>query len=384
VGWNPGPFDLFDGYEYIGFEVGFAAAVHDVVVEQLGSESWVPADGVEIHAYDVTDPGFAAAYGSEPDPEVFEEIFHDWTGRVGMEFSGTHYGLDPGTSEMRYPEVTDLLVIVEYVDGRYIGQYNLADGFVDDGTGVFVGPTLTFPAAPMITHLDVSAEPVPIGTAAHLAVGFTDADMPDSFAVRIDWGDGLSTTIVTDEPGDYTAAHAYAEPGVYNVTALVTDGYGRKTTEQYQFVVVYDPDGGFVTGGGWINSPAGAYTPDPELTGRANFGFVAKYKPGKIVPDGNTNFRFQTAGLHFESTSYDWLVVAGMERAKFKGVGTINGEGSYGFMLTAVDRDDGDTFRIKIWDVDTGDTVYDNVVDDGDDSYDGTVLGGGSIVVHTK
>jgi hypothetical protein len=38
------------------------------------------------------------------------------------------------------------------------------------------------------------------------------------------------------------------------------------------FLVVYDPDVGFVTGGGWIDSPESAYMPDPSLTGRANFG----------------------------------------------------------------------------------------------------------------
>ena len=34
---------------------------------------------------------------------------------------------------------------------------------------------------------------------------------------------------------------------------------------------------GFVTGGGWIPSPAGAYTADPALTGRGTFGLVAKH-----------------------------------------------------------------------------------------------------------
>jgi hypothetical protein len=45
--------------------------------------------------------------------------------------------------------------------------------------------------------------------------------------------------------------------------------------------VVYDPSGGFVTGGGWINSPAGAcklaWCTD-ETVGRANFGFVSQYR----------------------------------------------------------------------------------------------------------
>ncbi|MCU0503770.1 MAG: hypothetical protein MUC51_18785, partial [Anaerolineae bacterium] len=61
--------------------------------------------------------------------------------------------------------------------------------------------------------------------------------------------------------------------------------------------------------------------------------------------------------------------------AQFKGVGTINGEGSYKFMITA---DDGspDTFRIKIWYEDgAGEHV---VYDNGSQQP----LGGGSIVVH--
>ena len=91
---------------------------------------------------------------------------------------------------------------------------------------------------------------------------------------------------------------------------------------------------GFVTGGGWINSPAGAYVADPALAGKATFGFVSKYKKGMTVPEGNTEFQFHAAGLNFKSTSYQWLVVAGAN-AKFKGVGTINGAGNYGFMLTA-------------------------------------------------
>jgi hypothetical protein len=32
--------------------------------------------------------------------------------------------------------------------------------------------------------------------------------------------------------------------------------------------VIYDPSGGFVTGGGWINSPLNAYAADPTLTAK--------------------------------------------------------------------------------------------------------------------
>jgi hypothetical protein len=65
--------------------------------------------------------------------------------------------------------------------------------------------------------------------------------------------------------------------------------------------------------------------------------------------------------------------------AQFKGSGTINGLGDYGFLLTAKDSavtggPPKDTFRIKIWDKGTGLTVYDNGTDQ--------PIGGGSIVIH--
>jgi len=72
------------------------------------------------------------------------------------------------------------------------------------------------------------------------------------------------------------------------------------------------------------------------LTGKATFGFVSKYIKGKVDPTGNTEFQFKAGDLNFKSTSYEWLVVAGA-RAQFKGLGTINGTGNYGFMLTAID-----------------------------------------------
>jgi hypothetical protein len=85
-------------------------------------------------------------------------------------------------------------------------------------------------------------------------------------------------------------------------------------------------------------------------------------------------------GFH-QSDRYERLVIAGAN-AKYTGVGTINGGGNYGFMLTAKDSSP-DTFRIKIWDKDAGGgVVYDNKMGAGDDSYDGTNIGGGNIKVH--
>jgi hypothetical protein len=148
----------------------------------------------------------------------------------------------------------------------------------------------------------------------------------------------------------------------------------------------YDPSAGFVTGGGWIDSPVGAYTEDPSATGKANFGFVSKYKKGANTPTGQTQFKFKAGDLKFNSTVYDWLVVAG-PHAKFKGSGTINNSGDFGFMLTGTDGqvtggEGKDKFRIKIWDVATDDVVYDNQAGDDDDANATDIIEGGSIVIH--
>ncbi len=192
----------------------------------------------------------------------------------------------------------------------------------------------------------------------------------------------------TDGSGSVSGNYAYTTPGVYTVKLTVTDNLDAFGESVFQYIVVYDPEGGFVTGGGWIQSPAGAYTADPDLTGKANFGFVAKYKKGADVPTGNTQFRFKAGNLNFHSTSYQWLVVAGPQ-AKFKGEGTINSGGAYGFMLTARDGQVSggggvDRFRIKIWDKATEEVVYDNQMGDADDGDASDAIEGGSIVIHKK
>ncbi len=186
--------------------------------------------------------------------------------------------------------------------------------------------------------------------------------------------DTLTETWIAD--GGTVAGATYmagAVPGIYDVCLTVNDGTVNSDPD-CTIVVVYDPSGGFVTGGGWIDSPVNADYQYMQVGGKATFGFVAKYKKGANVPDGNTEFQFKAGDLNFHSSSYEWLVVAG-NTAQFKGEGTINDEGSYKFVISA-DDDNPDTFRIKIWYEEIGAEVV--VYDNGSQQS----LGGGSIVVH--
>ena len=177
----------------------------------------------------------------------------------------------------------------------------------------------------------------------------------------------------------------YNAADVKEICVYGTDAAGN-TGHECVLLAIYDPSSGFVTGGGWIMSPAGAYAADPTLTGKANFGFVSKYTNGRTIPTGNTEFQFQTASFNFSSTVYEWLVVSG-PLAQYKGSGTINGSGDYGFLLSAVDGGISggggtDKFRIKIWNKTTGTVIYDNNNTLSDTATPTTVLGGGSIVIH--
>ncbi len=188
--------------------------------------------------------------------------------------------------------------------------------------------------------------------------------------------------------GTASSSHTYTAPGVYTLKLTLTDNHGNTDTEQYQYVVVYDPNGGFVTGGGWIDSTGGAYVADPSMTGKANFGFVSKYQKGSSAPSGETEFQFDAGGLNFNSTVYQWMVISG-PKAQYKGTGTLNGSGDYGFLLTANDGQVTgggglDRFRIKIWDKVTGTVVYDNQLGASEDAAASDAIEGGSIVIHAK
>ncbi len=207
---------------------------------------------------------------------------------------------------------------------------------------------------------------------------------------------GTSTT-----SSAFPATHTFTMAGVYTINVKVCDSAAptRGCGVQSVWIVIYDPNGGFITGGGWLNVDSQSYC-DPTVcgttqTGRANFGFNSQYKKGATVPTGETEFNFTDGKMDFHSTVYSWLVVSGY-KAQYKGTGTINGSGSYDFTLTAYDGDlmnpssGPDKLRIRITNHANGNVVFDNRYKDAGnnfeptdmDSADPETIAGGSIVIH--
>ncbi|GAA4427726.1 hypothetical protein GCM10023188_11170 [Pontibacter saemangeumensis] len=185
--------------------------------------------------------------------------------------------------------------------------------------------------------------------------------------------------------------------GVHLVEVVTGNGCAASTSSAY--LPIYDPNGGFVTGGGWIDSKAGAVRTTAyglagnEAVGKANFGFVAKYKTGKsntTEVDGNTEFQFTAGKLNFKSTSHESMsLVVAPDKATYRGLGTLNGLAGFKFTVIATDGDakgraNNDRFRIRIWDAADA-LVYDNLIGtSGAEDYAeaSDVIGGGSIVIH--
>lgn len=223
--------------------------------------------------------------------------------------------------------------------------------------------------------------------------GVVDATL-DAVDVSVD---GAPWSPVTTSPAlpltgpgsvSYSGAVSGLGVGVHDVCvrATGTDLAGSASVTDCHEVVVYDASAGFVTGGGWVASPAGAYGPDGSLAGKASFGLVSKYHKGATTPSGRTQLSLPAAGMTFHSSGYDWLLVA-EGSSQVSGTGVVSGlgaayDGEWAFRLWAVDGGVSsgpgqDSLRIKIFrDTASGEVVlYDSA---------GADLGGGSVVVHAR
>jgi len=202
-----------------------------------------------------------------------------------------------------------------------------------------------------------------------------------------DWGDETSSEGSIDE-STVAGEHSYVSAGLYEISLSVTDQCGDAITETYRHIVVYDPDGGLLAGFGRINSPDGAYLPDPLVEGPATFSMLSTYLQDGTTPVGTAGFQLRAGELFFRSTQLDWFVVNG-SNAKLKGSGTANGSGNYGFMISAIDINQNwfqsqDLFRITIWDQTNGNIIYDNEYGQDLFSDPTSVISGGFIAIYNS
>ena len=261
----------------------------------------------------------------------------------------------------------------------------------DGGVSEYSATITVLNVAPSVGPITAPTAPLAVKTAFTASASFTDPGILDTHIVVWDWGDGTTSNGTISESGGSGSAsgsHSYPKAGIYKLTLTVTDKDGAAGQVTFQSVIVYDPNAGWVTAGGWFDSPAGAYLPNPTWKGKAFFDFEVRYKHGAAVPSGKVNFHLLLKGLDFESTGFDWMILNTQPGwmcwwifnrcsadIQIHGTGTVNGNAGYQFMIWAADNRP-DTLRIRIWSQGAGGTenvLYDNLSEER--------IGGGSINV---
>ncbi|MFM8321729.1 MAG: ABC transporter substrate-binding protein [Chloroflexota bacterium] len=270
--------------------------------------------------------------------------------------------------------------LVMYKDGAPISPACAQDPGCDQTANtftVYVSSLSLFElVSPGITALSVPLDPQRVGTlvTASAALAVTG----NQYTLHWAWGDGSTT--VTPAAAQASAGHTYSRPGLYTVELTLRQGDLVLAAAGFEYLVVYDPNGGFLTGGGWLNSPAGAYILDPAAQGKLALGFNCKYKKDGVSLEGSLSFNLNDGQMILTSSWYTWMVISPSEpTGQIKGFGRLNGQNApdgqpYQFRVWVVDGRP-DQLRLQVYWVGPAgvQVVYDN----------GSLpLGGGSLVVH--
>lgn len=239
-------------------------------------------------------------------------------------------------------------------------------------------------ASPTVGTLTASVNPVQVGTRTDVSVNFTDSNTSDTHTAIFDWGDGMTSTGVITESngsGSVTGSHIYLAAGVYEVALIVEDNHGAADSEVFRYLSVYNPTPqGLFTGVRIFQSPLGAVSGQPTVTGQVKFGVTAKYQGTAI--NGDVSMGFNAANIEFNSTTLDVLVTSN-GKATLRGTGTLNNNPGYTFLVTGLDGGSGgdDFIRFQIKN-NSNNIVYDSQPQAVDTTDPTTLVTAGQVIVH--
>ncbi|RDV13633.1 T9SS C-terminal target domain-containing protein [Pontibacter diazotrophicus] len=260
---------------------------------------------------------------------------------------------------------------------------------------------------PELTEASIAGAPTAsAGTAG--SVYALSVSRASTFDWRITDSEGMLYTNFTGQGTGSISVDWPSEPDMFKVSVTYGGGTDCPSSTSDMYVHVYNPDAGFVTGGGRIDSPA---NPDYEFmqeSRRALWSLLARYSQrNKEEVQGSTMLLLQAGSFTFRSTSYNTgSLVVTANRAYYSGRGTVTyrksagrpvkDEREFGFLVAATDGDFGagagqDRFRLQIYvineDGSQGAVVYDNQAGCPSASLDDnaeacTVIGRGNITIH--
>jgi len=362
------PGEYVTGFQFSVGGSGSALLLDDVAVGHMGAPNTNADPVASVGGSYVGEEGSAVALAlsgtdSDGDALTFSWDLGDGTTGSGAVPPANHVYADNGT----------YVIMLAVDDGR-----GGADTARTTATISNVAPSLaafSIPATPMGL--------TPGGITVPVSSSFTDPGTVDTHTASLDCGSGV--TAQSEVVGEMaSSACSFSSAGVYSIRLTVRDKDGGSDTKLSSApIVVFDPAGGRLTGGGWVASPAGAVAFAPTAAGKLTFSLNARYEPGSSIPTGKAELNLTVGKLEFRSTSLDWLV-ATEASAQLQGRGTVNGRGDYAFSVVAMDGQSTGAVRIRIWHRTSGTLLYDSRPGAPLDETGVTALGGGSIQLHAR
>jgi hypothetical protein len=199
----------------------------------------------------------------------------------------------------------------EYVEVRMVFGAENDERF--DWTKFYVIPDVE---SPITSSVLASPNPAAVNSSVAVTANVDDSttggsnvacatyEIFDSNNVSV-YSGSMSAVDVFDSPTEDVTANvtAPATPGLYDLCVRGTDVPGNVAIPDCTLLVVYDPSGAFVTGGGWIDSPAGAVAPIESAVFFNGFETDINdwYTPTRVM-SGNNGIPSASGSYHAEMT----------------------------------------------------------------------------------
>lgn len=252
-------------------------------------------------------------------------------------------------------------------DGTFVVTLTASDGVNPPVSNSMVLTVVN--AAPLVQVTGPQPwQTVRAGTPITLNAAVSDAANDTLTTCAISWDDGSSDTPALRD-GSCSGSHTFAQAGMFTIRVAATDDDGGRGEAQV-LVVVYDPDGGraHLVGGLQANdgAVAGRHTTKDDDT----FKGLASYQPhdeGPAVTHGH--IQFVVDGETLDASQIDWLVVTADRRIAIKGIASVHGGPSRGFVLYGW-QGDPDRARLVLWSLDEGPVPSEKLVFDNNPGAD--------------
>jgi probable HAF family extracellular repeat protein len=241
--------------------------------------------------------------------------------------------------------------------GAIVAETNAGLVLLKPADGPAGGATSGSAPGPLLGPI-AGADMVKTGAPFSPSTSFVDDATAGSHSVSWGWGDGSSDAPLkaneSGGTGSASAMHVYSRPGIYTVTAQVTDRAGNSASVSRDLVVV-EPSAGAAAGIGALMSPPGAVRTAPAQSGKARFAFIAPAAGTSGVQAVKPLLLFGTGGFAMRSDSFRRVAAEGGS-VRFEGSGRNHRGEAVSFSLVATsgaaDAPKAGRFALKAWHTD--------------------------------